>query len=96
MIEQKTEQTKVEQIIMRRQIKFVGTNIHADADNHTYNRLYQESSWRDFIDLRTIYNLKELILAGYKVVSITQSWAASKDLVSFGYEIAILEREIKI
>lgn len=96
MIEQGTKQTKTEQIIMQRQIKFVGTTIYADVDNHTANRLYAESSWRDIIHQNKIYDLENLILAGYKVVSIKQSWAASKDLVSFGYEIAILEREIKI
>ena len=96
MIEQETKQTKVEQIIMQRQIKFVGATIYADVDNHTANRLYRESSWKDFVDQTKIYDLKQLILAGYKVVSITQSWAASNNLVSFGYEIAILERETKI
>ena len=96
MIEQETKQTKTEQIIMQRQIKFVGTTIYAEVDNHSSNRIYREPSWRDFIDQNKIYDLKQLILIGYKVVSITQSWAASKDFVSFGYEIAILERETKI
>lgn len=95
MIEQENKQTKVEQIIMQRQIKFVGATIYAEVDNHTSNRLYRESSWRDFVDQSKIYDLKQLILAGYKVVSINQYWAASRDLVSFGYEIAILEMETK-
>ena len=95
MIEQETKQTKTEQIIMQRQIKFVGESIYAEVDNHASNKLYRESSWRDFVDQSKIYDLKQLILAGYKVISITQYWAASKDLVSFGYEIAILERETK-
>lgn len=95
MIEQETKQTKVEQIIMQRRLKFVLANIYCDVENNQMNKLYCESSWRDIINQNKIYDLENLILSGFKVVSVNQSWAASKDFVSFGFETMILERETK-
>lgn len=95
MIEQETKQTKTEQIIMQRQIKLLWGGRYAEVDNHTVNQLYCEDTWTDLVDRCTKYSLKQLILAGYKVVSVTQSWAVSDNFTSFGFETMILEREVK-
>lgn len=96
MIEQQNNKVKTEQIVMQRQIKLVWGGEYVEVYNHTTNRLYCEDTWTDLIDERTKYDLKQLMLAGYKVVSVNKSWAISKDCVSFGFETMILEREIKI
>jgi len=95
MIEQQNNKVKTEQIIMQRQIKLVWGGEYAEVYNHTNNRLYCEDTWTDLIDERTKYDLKQLMLAGYKVVSVNKSWAVHHDCVSFGFETMILERETK-
>lgn len=86
----KSQSNKVEQLIIERPIKIYIPNSWQSQDEV---RLYREDSWTPIICNGQVYSLKQLMKEGWKVISVEKSFC-SKENDHFGYETAILEREI--
>lgn len=86
----KSQSNKVEQLIIERPIKIYIPNSWQSQDEV---RLYREDIWTPIIWNGQAYSLKQLMKEGWKVISVEKSFC-SKENDHFGYETAILEREI--
>lgn len=92
MIEEakKQKSNKIEQLIIERPVKIYVPN-NWESQNEV--RLYREDTWTAIIWDGQAYSLKQLMKEGWKVISIEKSFC-SKEHGNFGYETAILERNI--
>jgi hypothetical protein len=86
----KSQSNKVEQLIIERPIKIYIPNNWESQDEA---RLYREDTWTPIIRNGQAYSLKQLMKEGWKVTSVEKSFCI-KENGHFGYETAILEREI--
>lgn len=81
---------KIEQMIIERPIKI---NIPKHWEGQDDVRLYRDDSWTPIIWDGNVYSLKQLLKEGWIVKSIEKSFCSKED-AHFGYETAILERNI--
>lgn len=84
----------IEQLIIERPIRFVRPSYVSSIDDASIN-LYAAIWWREVVYKNKKYKLGDLINQGYKVVNITKSFVSSDSRNEcFGYETAILEKEV--
>lgn len=84
----------VEQLIIERPIRFVKPSYVSSIDDTSIN-LYAATWWHDVVYKNKKYKLGDLIDKGYRVVNITKSFISSdRNYECFGYETAILEKEV--
>ena len=92
MIEEvKLKNKKIEQIIIGRPIKM---NSPSSWERQDEVRLYRDDKWTPIFWDGNIYSLKQLMKEGWRVISIQKSFCSKED-AHFGFETAILEREVQ-
>lgn len=84
----------IEQLIIERPIRFIKPSYISSIDDASIH-LYAAAWWYDVVYKSKKYKLGDLIDQGYRVVNITKSFVSSdSNYQCFGYETAILEKEV--